>query len=74
VATRKLTGGGATINYRLYTDAPRTTVWGNTVATDTVSATGNGAAQSYTVYGRIPAQTTPAPATYSDTITITVTY
>ena len=74
VATRKLTGGGATINYRLYSDAGRTTVWGNTVATDTVSATGNGAAQSYTVYGRIPAQTTPAPNAYSDTITITVTY
>jgi len=74
VATRKLTGGGATINYRLYSDAGRTTVWGNTVSTDTVSATGNGAAQSYTVYGRIPAQTTPAPNAYSDTITITVTY
>jgi spore coat protein U-like protein len=74
VATRKLTGGGATIDYRLYSNAGRTTVWGNTVATDTVAATGNGAAQSYTVYGRIPAQTTPAPAAYSDTITITVTY
>ncbi len=74
VATRKLTGGGATINYRLYSDSGRSTVWGNTVSTDTVSATGNGAAQTYTVYGRIPAQTTPAPNTYSDTITITVTY
>jgi len=74
VATRKLTGSGGTINYRLYSNAGRTTVWGKTVSTDTVSATGNGAAQSYTVYGRIPAQTTPAPAAYSDTITITVTY
>ena len=74
VATRKLTGGGVTINYRLYSDSGRTTVWGETVSTDTVSATGNGAAQSHTVYGRIPAQTTPAPNTYSDTITITVTY
>jgi spore coat protein U-like protein len=74
VATRKLTGSGGTINYRLYSNAGRTTVWGKTVSTDTVAATGNGAAQSYTVYGRIPAQTTPAPATYSDTITITVTY
>lgn len=74
VTTRKLTNGGATINYSLYTNSGRSTVWGNTVSTDTVSATGNGAAQSYTVYGRIPAQTTPAPNTYSDTITITVTY
>jgi spore coat protein U-like protein len=74
VATRKLTGGAATINYTLYSDAGRTTVWGNTVSTDTVAGTGNGASQNYTVYGRIPAQTTPAPGAYADTITVTVTY
>nr|WP_217283650.1 spore coat U domain-containing protein [Aquabacterium terrae] len=74
VAVRKMTNAGNTINYSLYSDAGRTTVWGNTVGTDTVAATGNGASQSYTVYGRVPAQTTPAPATYSDTITVTVTY
>jgi spore coat protein U-like protein len=74
VTTRKLTGGGATINYSLYTNPGRSTVWGNTVLTDTVPATGNGSAQSYTVYGRIPVQATPAPNAYSDTITVTVTY
>src|SRR5712671_5976508 len=74
VAVRKLTSGGATVNYTIYSDSGRTTVWGNTVATDTVAATGNGAAQSYTVYGRVPAQTTPAPGTYTDTVTVTVTY
>ena len=74
VATRKMTSGGATISYSLYTDTGRSTVWGNTVSTDTVAGTGNGAAQSFTVYGRIPAQTTPAPGNYSDTITVTVTY
>jgi spore coat protein U-like protein len=74
VAARKMTNGGNTITYSLYSDSGRTTVWGNTVGTDTVSATGNGAAQSYTVYGRVPAQSTPAAATYTDTITVTVTY
>src|SRR3954469_9431262 len=74
VAVRKMTSGGATINYSLYTDSGRTTVWGNTVGTDTVAATGNGASQGYTVFGRVPAQTTPAPAAYTDTITVTVTY
>ena len=49
-------------------------MWGNTVGTDTVSATGSGASQAYTVYGRVPMQTTPAAATYTDTITVTVTY
>jgi spore coat protein U-like protein len=74
VATRKLTGGANTVNYMLYSNSGRTTIWGNTVSTDTVAGTGNGAAQNYTVYGRIPAQTTPAPGNYTDTITVTVTY
>jgi spore coat protein U-like protein len=74
VATRKLTSGANTINYTLYSNSGRTTVWGNTIGADTVAATGNGAAQSYTVYGRIPPQTTPAPGSYTDTITVTVTY
>ena len=74
VAIRKLTSGANTVNYTLYSNSGRTTVWGNTIGTDTVAATGNGAAQNYTVYGRIPAQTTPAPGSYTDTITVTVTY
>jgi spore coat protein U-like protein len=74
VTTRKMTSGGATINYSLYSDSARTTNWGNTVGTDTVSGTGSGLGQGYTVYGRVPSQTTPAPATYSDTIVSTVTY
>ena len=74
VAVRKMTSGAATINYSLYSDAGRTTVWGNTVGTNTVVGTGNGSSQTYTVYGRVPPQTTPAAATYTDTITATVTY
>ena len=74
VATRKLTSGANTVNYTLYSNSGRTTVWGDTVSTDTVAGTGNGSAQNYTVYGRIPAQTTPAPGSYTDTITVTVTY
>jgi spore coat protein U-like protein len=74
VAVRKMTSGGATVNYTLYSDTGRTTVWGNTISTDTVAGTGNGTGQNYTVYGRIPAQTTPAPGNYTDTITVTVTY
>jgi spore coat protein U-like protein len=74
VATRKMTSGANTVNYTLYSNSGRTTVWGNTVGTDTQAATGNGSAQSYTVYGRVPSQAAPAPGTYSDTITITVTY
>lgn len=74
VAARKMTNGANTVTYSLYSDSGRTTVWGNTVGTDTVAATGNGASQNYTVYGRVPPQTTPAPAVYTDTVTVTVTY
>jgi spore coat protein U-like protein len=74
VAVRKMTAGGATVNYSLYQNAARTTVWGNTIGTDTVTGTGSGSAQVVTVYGRVPAQTTPAPGSYTDIITTTVTY
>lgn len=76
IATRKMFNATTTedVDYTMYSDAGRTTNWGNTVGTDTVGATGNGAAQSYTVYGRVPPQTTPTPATYTDVVQITVTY
>ena len=74
VATRKMTSGANTIDYTIYSDSGRTTVWGNSVGTNTVAAIGNGTAQSYTSYGRVPMQTTPTPGTYTDTITVTVTY
>jgi spore coat protein U-like protein len=63
-----------TVQYKLFQDSGHTTNWGNTVNTDTQSATGNGASQTYTIYGRIPAQNTPTPGSYTDTITVTVTY
>jgi spore coat protein U-like protein len=74
VATRLMTSGAATVQYRMYSDAARTVNWGNTPATDTVSGTGNGSAQVLTVYGRVPAQATPAAGSYSDTVTVTINY
>jgi spore coat protein U-like protein len=73
IATRKMTSGSNTINYSLYTDTARTSVWGNTAGT-MHHGTGNGAAQPYTVFGRVPVQAMPAPGAYTDTITVTVTY
>jgi spore coat protein U-like protein len=66
--------GAATIGYSLFTDTSRSSIWGNTVGSNTVSSNGTGAAQAYTVYGRVSAQTTPAPGTYTDTVTVTLTY
>jgi len=74
-STRKMAGpNGALLNYALYSDSNRSTNWGNTVGTDTVTGTGNGSAQSITVYGQIPAAQYLAPGSYQDTITATVTY
>ncbi|HEU4664846.1 MAG TPA: spore coat U domain-containing protein [Dokdonella sp.] len=74
ITTRKMASGANLVGYQLYSNAARTTVWGNTVGSNTVAGTGNGSVQNLTVYGSVPAQATPAAGTYSDTITVTVTY
>lgn len=78
VASRAMTSGSNLLPYQLYSNSGRTTVWGNTVGTDTVSGTGAGMGtpqvQSLTVYGRIPDTPTAAPGGYTDTVTVTVTY
>ena len=74
VASRKMASGSDLLDYSLYQDSNRNTVWGNTVSTDAVSGTGTGIAQSYTVYGRVPASQVVPVGTYTDTITVTVTF
>jgi spore coat protein U-like protein len=74
VNNRAMKLGANTVSYQLYSDSGRTTVWGNTIGTNTVSGTGNGSAQTLTAYGLVPIQTTPPPGVYTDTITISVTY
>jgi spore coat protein U-like protein len=75
VTTRKMTGpASAHLNYAMFRDSGRTLNWGNTVGTDTVSATGNGSAQLSNVFGRLAAGQTVAVGAYSDTIIVTVTY
>jgi spore coat protein U-like protein len=74
INARKMALGAARVGYQLYSNAARTSVWGNTVGTNTVAGTGTGAVQNLTVYGSVPAQATPAAGTYNDTIVVTVTY
>jgi spore coat protein U-like protein len=72
--TRKLTSSGHTLNYTLYQDASRSINWGNTVATDTVSATAGLTATTHTVYGRIAGSQNTTAGSYTDSVTVTVTY
>jgi spore coat protein U-like protein len=72
---RKLIGlAGDTLNYVLYRDPARTSVWGSQIGTDTASGTGTGIVQSLTIYGRIPGGQSPLSGVYSDTVTIMLTY
>lgn len=66
----KGSSSGQYISYELYTNAGRTSRWGNASS----SGTGSGNAQPLTVFGRVPPQTTPKADTYTDLITVTVSY
>ncbi len=74
VATGKMTSGSNLLGYSLYQDVARTTVWGQTIGTDTMTGTGTGLPQTFNVRGRIPAQQTAPNGIYADTITVSVTY
>lgn len=68
---RRMTNGSAFLNFELYSDAGRTTVWNDTT---TVAGTGSGSAQDLTVYGRLPGSQGLIAGSYTETITATVTY
>jgi len=79
-APRSLSGTGYPLNYNLYTNAGRTSVWGDgSAGTATVS---DGylisvlvpVVRNYTVYGRLPAGQNVPPGSYADTIVVTVNY
>jgi spore coat protein U-like protein len=77
---RRMTSGSNTLNYNLYSDITRTTIWGDntggssrvtgTILVQLLVPTSN----NHTVYGRIPAQQNVAAGSYVDSITVTVNY
>ena len=74
VANRLMSYSSYTVTYSLYRNSSHTTVWGNTIGTNTVSSTGTGGNQTLTVYGLVPVQAAPAAGTFVDTVVATVTY
>jgi spore coat protein U-like protein len=74
VNQRKMVSGASTLNYQLYSDSNRSTIWGNTTGTDTVTGSGTGIAQDHTVFGAIPASQVIPAGDYTDTITVRVYY
>ena len=73
---RRMTAGPDWLSYNLFTNASRTTVWGDgTGSTATITGTGSGSAQAVTIYGRVNSGQTSAPAgNYADTVAVTITY
>lgn len=77
LTNREMVNGANKLNYALYIDAGRTSVWGDGAegATATISGTGTGSAQASTIYARVPSGQTGLPAgSYTDTVVVTVTY
>jgi spore coat protein U-like protein len=76
---RQLQSGANSLSYNLYTNAARTSVWGDgTSGTSVVSANpflivGSNTV-NYTVYGSIPAAQDRPAGSYTDTLTVTMTY
>lgn len=80
---RMAAAGGSLLNYGLYTDAGRTTAWGNGsngASPLAISPAGNAAEQLFDVYGLVPsASSQPAAFTYeagnySDVVQVTVNF
>ena len=76
LAVRQMSDGAETLNYVLYTEETRTTIWGDGVTTTaTIDGTGSGVAQNSVIYGRVSAaQTGVTAGSYADTVAVTVTY
>ena len=74
VNQRKMVSGSQSLNYQLYSDSARSTIWGNTTGTDTVTGVGTGLAQDHTVFGAVPAAQVVPAGDYSDTITVRIYY
>lgn len=73
--TRAMTdGASAQLDYELYSDATRTTIWGALAGATVTQTSLAGGAVAYTVYGRIPASQYVPAANYADTVTVTVAY
>lgn len=71
---RRMNDGGTNyLAYLLYSDAGRTTVWGNTAPTG-LAHTGSGLVTNLTVYGRTTGGQNVPAGSYSDTVIATITF
>jgi len=75
-SVRKMTSGANLLNYALYTNGARTTLWGDDATNGAAfTGTGSGSAQASVIYGRVPSGQSSLPiGSYADTVAVTLTY
>ncbi len=71
---RRMASGTERLTYEIYSDAPRSTVWGNTLATGVSYTAASKAAANLTVYGRVAPGQDVAVGSYTDTVVATVNF
>ncbi|MEP7124646.1 MAG: spore coat U domain-containing protein [Byssovorax sp.] len=74
---RQMLRGGTALDYNLFLDAARTTVWGDgTSGTSHYGPTmpPSGVGLTVPIYGRIPARQNAAAGAYSDTLVVTIVF
>jgi spore coat protein U-like protein len=70
------------LNYSLYTDSARSSLWTTTSSTTSctggvgtcITGTGTGSNQTVTIYGRVPTQSVPSTGVFNDNVVVTVTF
>lgn len=74
--TREMTdsGGTQTLNYELYSDSSRSSIWGSdSTGAESYTSSSNTAVE-YTIYGRVPAEQDVSADSFSDQVTVTLEY
>ena len=77
--SRKMIYAPYALNYNLYLNAARTTVWGDGnvgtgIVADSYASIAGTNVRSYSVYGRIPSGQALPPGSYNDSLVVTLGY
>jgi spore coat protein U-like protein len=73
--TRAMLAGGVKLDYEIYKDSGRTTIWGNSGASlFTPPVAPNKNSRSFSVFGRIPAGQDVASGSYNDSVLATINF
>jgi spore coat protein U-like protein len=74
LGSRRMAGGGEFLTYQLFSDAGRTTAWGNTSGTGFAPTPNGRNPVTVTVYGRVLAGQDVLVGAYTDTVVMTVNF